>query len=139
MQFRRQSSNEDSINLTPLIDVVFLLLIFFLVTTTFKTERNLVIELPKAEGQAALTEVDIVDIMIDRTGQYTINGEVLINNEIDTLKRQIGIASEGNNQLPLVISADENTPFQSVVRVMDIAGQLGFSTQRITAQRPTSE
>ena len=69
MQFRRQSSAEDSINLTPLIDVVFLLLIFFMVTTTFKPDnRNLVIELPKAEGQAALIEEDVVDVQIDRTG-----------------------------------------------------------------------
>lgn len=139
MHFRRQSSNElNDINITPLIDVVFLLLIFFMVTTTFKTERNLVIDLPTAEGQPVAEEGEVVNIVIDRAGRYSINGVSLINEQIDTLRRGIAKAAEGNNQLPVIISADKLTPHEAVVRVMDTAGQLGFTRQRITAQKASA-
>ena len=72
-----------------------------MVTTTFKTERNLIVDLPQADGQAVAEEGPVVDVVIDRAGRYSINGQSLINEQIDTLKRGIGEASKGNNQLPL--------------------------------------
>lgn len=139
MQFRRQSRDNDSVNLTPLIDVVFLLLIFFMVSTTFTKETHLSIDLPEAEGEASEQEAEApMDILITAEGDYSINGRSLVNNKLVTLKSALEKASEGNHQLPLTITADAKAPHESVVRAMDAAGQLGFVHLSITTRRPES-
>ncbi len=137
MNFRRQRTEDNTINLTPLIDVVFLLLIFFMVTTTFKKERNLVVTLPESRGEAALAEENVLNVIIDRSGTYSINGRTVRNGEVETLMRALGEASKGNNKLPLVILADELTSYKHVIRFMDAAGRLGFADQRMTVVNPT--
>ncbi|MGS2718738.1 ExbD/TolR family protein [Eionea flava] len=138
MQFRRQTSQDEQINLTPLIDVVFLLLIFFMVSTTFTKETHLEINLPEASSDPAVaTESDVVDITINTNGDYVINGKALVNQQADTLRRALQELSQGDNSLPLTVTADATTPHQSVVRAMDVAGQLGFAKLRITTRQPT--
>lgn len=137
MQFRRQSQLEEGINLTPLIDVVFLLLIFFMVSTTFTKETHLTIDLPEANGAAELTEPTAIDIVINSSGEYSVNGQALVNNQADTLTRALAAISDGEQDIPVVITADANTSHQSVVRAMDVAGRLGLSKLRITTQEPT--
>lgn len=139
MQFRRQSRDNDSVNLTPLIDVVFLLLIFFMVSTTFTKETHLSIDLPEAEGEANEQDAEApLDILITAEGDYSVNGRSLVNNKIVTLKSALEKASEGNHELPLTITADAKAPHESVVRAMDAAGQLGFVHLSITTRRPES-
>lgn len=139
MQFRRQSREEDSINLTPLIDVVFLLLIFFMVSTTFTKETHLEIDLPEAVGEAANSETDPLEIIINAAGDYALNGKSLVNNTAATLRSALIELSEGDTSRALIITADANAPHQYVVRAMDSAGQLGFVSMSISTRHPETE
>ncbi len=137
MKFRRQSREELNVNLTPLIDVVFLLLIFFMVSTTFTRETQLSVDLPEATGLIR-EEVDRqVEILIDEAGSYRVNGQALVDTTMRTLQAAVYKVSEGDTTLPLVISADAQTPHESVVRAMDAAGQMGFSRLSIASVQPT--
>ncbi len=139
MKFRRQRTEDEGINLTPLIDVVFLLLIFFMVSTTFTKRTQLSVDLPEATGEQNSELPKQIEIMIAADGSYAVNDQVLVNNKIETLKSAIDKLSEGNNKVPLVITADAKTPHQSVVQAMDAAGQLGFAHLSITTRQPDPE
>ncbi|WP_111641912.1 ExbD/TolR family protein [Marinimicrobium alkaliphilum] len=139
MQFRRQRKEEDSINLTPLIDVVFLLLIFFMVSTTFTRETHLEIDLPEAEGTPSETVAEQLEILVSAEGNYSVNGQRLVNNQLATLRSALEQISEGDTARPLVISADANAPHQAVVSAMDAAGQMGFVHLSITTRRPQGD
>lgn len=132
MKFSRRVRQEVEVNLTPLIDVVFLLLIFFMVSTTFTKETHLSIDLPEASSQSSRAADLQIEISITREGNFAINGVALINREQSTLRVAIEKVSEGDTAIPLVITADSATPHQSVVTAMDVAGQLGFSHLSIT-------
>lgn len=136
MKFRRQSLEQVDVNLTPLIDVVFLLLIFFMVSTTFTKETHLSIDLPEAAGEAAVEVDDQVEVLVSEAGHYTVNANNLVNDQLETLKSAIHAISGGDTSLPMIISADAQAPHQSVVRAMDAAGQLGFIHLSITTIEP---
>ena len=139
MKFRRQTRQELSVNLTPLIDVVFLLLIFFMVSTTFTRETQLSVDLPEATGLQR-DEVDRqVEILIDEQGQYRVNGRALLDTRLRTLQAAMYEVSQGDTTLPLVISADAEAAHQAVVRAMDAAGQMGFSRLSIASIQPARE
>lgn len=139
MHFRRQSKQHDDINLTPLIDVVFLLLIFFMVSTTFTKETHLKVDLPEAEGQAAEQPVEHIEVLISANGDYAVNGESLVNSQMKTLLAAIGQKGQGNTDLPFIITADANVPYEKVVQVMDAAGRLGYSKLSMTTKNPSGE
>lgn len=139
MKFRRQKKVDDNVNLTPLIDVVFLLLIFFMVSTTFTKESHLILDLPEADGEVVEAPVDGIEILIGKNGDYTINGKQLINRQLKTLMRSLEEVSLGNSELPLTITADANTSHQSVVTAMDAAGKIGFIHLKITTKQPDEE
>jgi len=139
VKFKRQRSQEVGVDLTPLIDVVFLLLIFFMVSTTFTRESHLKVELPEANGEAVESEVRQIDVVINAQGQYSLNERALVNNRLDTLERAVQELSEGDSSLPFIITADANTPHQYVVRAMDVAGRLGFAKLSITTERSSEE
>lgn len=135
MKFSHQQQEPLNINLTPLIDVVFLLLIFFMVTTTFTRETQLEVSLPEASSaQAASQEQERIDILINADGQYSVNGQALVNAQPETLRRAVIELAGEQRKIPYVITADAQTPHQAVVSAMDVAGQLGFSQLRITTQ-----
>ena len=136
MKFRHQKLEEVSVNLTPLIDVVFLLLIFFMVSTTFTKETHLSIDLPEATGEASADVPEQIEILINEAGEYTINARPLVDGDIETLKLAIRKVSDGDTSLPMVITADAQTPHESVVRAMDAAGQMGFIQLSITTRQP---
>lgn len=131
MKFIRQPVEEAAVNLTPLIDVVFLLLIFFMVSTTFTKERELTIDLPEAVGESPTEDPLQIEIIVSADGEYAVNGKRLVNRELTTLRKAIIEVSDGNTDLPLIISADKDTPYQSVISVMDVAGQIGFTKQSL--------
>jgi biopolymer transport protein ExbD len=139
VQFRRQRREDDMINLTPLIDVVFLLLIFFMVSTTFTKNTHLTIDLPEAVGNPTTETANRLDVVIGADGGYQVNGQGLINNQPETLKTALLQLSEGDTQTPLTITADARTPHQAVVTAMDIAGQAGFARLSITTREPQAE
>ena len=139
MKFIRQPVEETTVNLTPLIDVVFLLLIFFMVSTTFTKERQLVIDLPEAVGEASMEDPLQIEIIISADGEYAVNGQRLVNRKLTTLRKALIAVSDGNTDLPLIISADKDTAYQSVISAMDVAGQLGFSKQSLPIKAQSSQ
>ena len=139
MKFRRQRADEVNVNLTPLIDVVFLLLIFFMVSTSFTKETHLTIDLPEASGEALAAQPGQIEILISESGGYTINSQQLVDERLGTLKSAIRQISAGDTSLPMVITADAQSPHQAVVRAMDAAGQMGFVHLSITTRQPREE
>jgi biopolymer transport protein ExbD len=139
LKFRRQRLAAVDVNLTPLIDVVFLLLIFFMVSTTFTKETHLTIDLPEAQGEVSADVDDQIEILINESGQYTLNGRQLVDSRLATLKAAIRQSSNGDTSLPMIISADGQTPHEAVVRAMDAAGQMGFIHLSISTRQPRTE
>ena len=139
MKFKRQRSHEVGVDLTPLIDVVFLLLIFFMVSTTFTSQTQLRVDLPEATGVTAEATVEQIDVVIDAQGNFAVNDRALINNRRETLQRAVEEVAAGDTGLPYIITADAQTPHEYVVRAMDVAGRLGFARLSITTRRPTDE
>lgn len=131
MNFRRRRDDDASINLTPLIDVVFLLLIFFMVSTTFDRHATIQLQLPSAEREPLLEELPWIDILIDSRGEYFVNGEELINRRPETLQRMLTQVLEQRGQDPVLIRADAQATHQSVVTALDVVGRLGISAVSI--------
>ena len=139
MKFRRQRAEEVGVNLTPLIDIVFLLLIFFMVSTTFTRETELSIDLPEATGTLKEQVDQQIEILIDETGRYRVNGQALVDNRMRTLQAAIYKVSSGDTTLPMIITADADATHQDVVRAMDAAGQMGFVHLSITTRQPAKQ
>jgi len=136
LKFRRQSRTNNDINITPLIDVVFLLLIFFMVTTTFTRETLLEVELPEAEGQPAAEQADVIEVTVAADGSYGVNGRPLAARDARTLRAAILDAGGDDADRPFAITADAQSPHQAVVTVMDVAGTLNFHKLSITTRQP---
>ncbi|TQV81325.1 biopolymer transporter ExbD [Exilibacterium tricleocarpae] len=139
MKFKRQLRTEEGVNLTPLIDVVFLLLIFFMVSTTFTKETHLNIDLPEANGELSVDDKQQIEILINADGSYAVNGQSLINKKLTTLMAALEETAAGKTDRPLIITADANSPHQAVVTAMDAAGQLGFVNLSITTINPKAD
>ena len=136
MKFTKHKEEQPLIDITALIDVVFILLIFFMVTTTFHKEAELAINLPQAEQEPTSESVVQMEIVINAQGQYFVNGNELVNNHKETLKKAIKQVSQGKKDKPLIIRADARTPHQFVVAAMDIASQLGLVRLSIATTKP---
>lgn len=136
MKFRRRSRNEQvEMNLTPLIDCLLFLIIFFMMTTTFSKAAHLQIKLPQAKGDAApQSSAHAVEIEISATGDYAINGQAIASKQADALRVAIDGVAAGQRDVPFTIAADGQTPHQSVVTVMDVAGQMGFANLSISTR-----
>ncbi|KAF0193161.1 MAG: ExbD/TolR family protein [Gammaproteobacteria bacterium] len=134
MNFRSSRSEEPDVNLTPLIDVVFLLLIFFMVSTTFKRESQLNIDLPRASAQPVETGDRPLEITIDAEGRIFVNQQGLVNNQLATLMKAMQQAVGERTDIPLIISADGKTPHQAVVTAMDAARKLGITHLSLATQ-----
>ena len=126
MNFQPSPRDELQLDITPLIDVVFLLLIFFMVSTTFDHESEVNITLPKASKEIAQAKPDAINIAIDNQSRIYINEKELLNSQISTIKGAIYDISVDLPDAPIIISADEEAPFQMVIRTMDAARQLGL-------------
>ena len=134
MNFRQLRRPEVSINLTPLIDVVFLLLIFFMVSTSFSEMTQLVVDLPEAEGSPATTDQALI-LTVDVTGNMTLNGES-VPNDARGLSLALRQQLSGNTDIPVTLSADAMTPHQYVVTAMDVAAQLNLTRLTIATESP---
>lgn len=141
MRLNLRPRTAPEVNLTSLIDVVLLLLIFFMVSTSFVKQSQITINLPEAENSPPAEETpDQIDIMISETGVYIVNGRELINSRPETIRNALQKISNGDHSLPLTISADANARHQDVVTAMDVAGRLGFVRISIaTVDEPDGE
>jgi biopolymer transport protein ExbD len=135
VNLRPRVRNEPEIMLIPLIDILLMLLIFFMLATTFKHTADISINLPQAsEQKLPETEAKTLDITIDADGNFYINREQVVNQEVNTVKRALEKVSAGNKEMVVVISADAKTPTQAVVTAMDAARQSGLVHITIAAQ-----
>ena len=132
MNFRQLRRPEVSINLTPLIDVVFLLLIFFMVSTSFSELTQLVVDLPEAEGTPATTDSTLL-LVVDTAGNMMLNGE-FVPNDARGLSAALRKQLSGNTDIPVTLSADAMTPHQYVVTAMDVAAQLNITRLTIATE-----
>lgn len=128
MNFRSRRPDDIDLNITPLIDVVFLLLIFFMVTTTFKRESEINITLPEASEETVKSEIEIIEVSIDKQGQLFVNDQALVNSQRATIREALNEAmvDQKKDQPPLVINADAEVTHQTVIKVMDVARQIGL-------------
>lgn len=128
MNFRRSGNRRDNmeINVTSMIDVLLILLIFFILTTTFSHQSNLKITLPQAHGEGDAPPKPL-EVAIDAEGNYFVNEKAVINTQLATLRKTLEAEAGENREQPIIISADRETPHQSVIRALDAASQLGLT------------
>lgn len=141
MNLRSQRREEVELNITPLIDVVFLLLIFFMVSTTFDRESEISLTLPEASEEFVESKVDEIAIAIDNKGRVFVNENPLLNSQLNTIREAMRDAAHDLSAPSIVISADASATHETVVRVMDAARQLDlvkitFATQEIKEESP---
>ncbi len=136
MNLRQAGGDEPELNLTPLIDVVFILLIFFMVSTTFQKESEIKIELPEASADPVEEKEDVLELVIDAEGRYFIDQQQVVNTELVTLKKAISKFLGERTSIPVVIRADRRTPYESVVRAMDATSQLGLVQMSLATSQP---
>lgn len=129
MKFRTRETSNVDIDLTSMVDVVFLLLIFFMVTTTFNHNSALKIALPTASKNPETQNLkNKIELLIDSQGRYYVNGREVLNTQPETLFQAMTEVLNSMQGTPaLVISADANVNYQAVVTAMDIAGRLGLT------------
>jgi biopolymer transport protein ExbD len=126
VRFQPRRAEEPDVNMTSLIDVVLLLLIFFMLSTRFIDEGRLQLRLPEAGAEPEAVQRDAVEIEVTAQGGYRVNGRALINNSRETLAAAIGKAAGNNRAIPVTIRADARATHQSVVTAMDVAGHAGY-------------
>ena len=137
MNLRPKRPEPPDINLTPLIDVVFLLLIFFMVSTTFKEDARIQVQLPEAQGEdVPAEEPQVLEIVIDGSGTFYVNERMVVDRKLATLKKAIAGTAGDDREIPVVIKADAKTPHQAVMTAMDAASQLGLLRFAFAATRP---
>jgi biopolymer transport protein ExbD len=136
MKFRSHRRSPPEINLTSLIDVVFLLLLFFMVSATFEKLGRMQVELPQAQPNVEQEQqLDRITVTVDTEGQFFVNDRELVNTDIETVKRALVSVAGERRDLPLVISADGRAPHQAVVTVMDAASQIGLARVSFAIKR----
>ena len=131
MRLQARRNEEPELNLISLVDVVLLLVIFFMLSTTFVQEAQIKIELPKAGAATVQRTVQPIVISISAQGSYRVNERALVNNERETLRAALRQVADDSGQEPLTIRADARAMHQSVVTAMDVAARLGFTQVNI--------
>src|SRR5690554_5136771 len=110
-----------------------------MVTTTFTRETHLKVDLPEAEGPQPTQPSEKIEILVTSDGGYAVNGESLVNSQMQTLLTAIQKKGQGNTDLPFIITADANVPYEKVMQAMDAAGRLGYSKLSMTTKKPSGE
>ncbi|MFZ5722771.1 MAG: ExbD/TolR family protein [Pseudomonadota bacterium] len=137
MSFGRRRRRPDAlIDLTPMVDLFLLLILFFALATTFAHQTRLGIDLPEAKGQAPKPSARSLEVSVSESGEFAVNGHSLVNGDRKVLRAAIEEAMKGNKDLPFFITADAKATHQSVVSVLDVAGELGFVNVNIVTREP---
>lgn len=121
-----QGDEEPEISITSLIDVVLMLLVFFMLSTTFINEANLNIQLPEASLAPEAGNQATLEVVVNASGNYFVNGQPLVNTRPETLRAAL-LKLAAEQEVALTIRADARSTHQAVVTVMDVAGKLGFT------------
>jgi biopolymer transport protein ExbD len=131
MKLSPRRREDPELNLTSLIDVVLLLVIFFMVSTTFVEEGRLKVELPSASEEPVTAIQDPIVITITAQGSYRVNEQPLVNNSRETLMAAVRKVAGARRAAPVTIRADGRATHQVVVTAMDVAARLGFTQVNI--------
>jgi biopolymer transport protein ExbD len=136
MKFGPDRNEDDTaIDLAPMIDMVFLLLIFFMVTTTFQREAEIQIDLPEAKAATTPKQEFVLEIIIDNTGRYFVNQKRLKDGRVETLMSAIQLTMADHPKPHVIISSDRATPYQAVVTAMDAVRRLGLNKFSLTTKQ----
>jgi len=136
MRLQSRIKEDPDVDLTSLIDVVFLLLLFFMVSTTFDHQAVLKVDLPEASAVEKPSDLpERLELVIDANGLMFLNDQQLVDSEERTIKAAFNQAVGDDRELPLILRADRETPHHFVVTAMDVAAQLGFSNLSIATDR----
>lgn len=139
MKLLPRHSEEPDVNLTPMIDVVFLLLLFFMVSTSFIRESSLKVDLPEASGQALAEQEAPIDIIIRANGEVLVNNTPIAVATRDALRDLLKTTAGDNADPHIIISADANAEYQHIVTAMDAAQLLGFTRLTLATRQKTTE
>ena len=139
MRFRKPTVEPLEINLTPMIDCLLFLIVFLLLATSFNHFSRLNIILPEAEGVVLTEEKNSIEVAVQEDGSYLVNGITLASSDEAELTNVLQQEAGSNRDMLFVIAADANATHQSVVRVMDIAGKLGFLNLNISTVVPLGQ
>lgn len=139
MNLSPQKAEDPDVNLTPMIDVVFLLLLFFMVSTSFIRESSLKVDLPEASGEAMTELEQTIDIIINVDGDITINDVALQTPSKEQLSAQLKLAAGKNTDPHIIISADADAAYQNIVTAMDSAQQLGYTKLTLATRQKTND
>lgn len=126
--------DEPEISLTSLIDVVFTLIIFFVITTTFDQRAAIELNLPEASQPAQLEPAEVLVVVVDGDGRFFIGEEEVLRRDVESLRAAIARVAGDDRQRPVTLRADARAQHQSVVTAMDALGQLGFTRISIATQ-----
>jgi biopolymer transport protein ExbD len=121
-----RADDEPEINLVPLIDVILVLIIFFVVTTTFDARSVLKLQLPKADGTPTEASAKALSVLVNADGRYFVQDREALRTDLESLKRTIVEVAGDDRKRPVLLRADARTPHQAVVTALDALGQLGF-------------
>ena len=134
-----RADDEPEINLVPLIDVILILIIFFVVTTTFDSRSMLRLELPRATGEPATDSAAALSVLVNADGRYFIDEREVLRDDIESLKATLAEVAGDDRDRPVLLRADARTPHQAVVTAYDALGQLGFRRVMVaTAPAPAA-
>ncbi|MDH5824356.1 biopolymer transporter ExbD [Luteimonas sp. RD2P54] len=122
----RRAEDEPEINLVPLIDVILVLIIFFVITTTFDARSVLKLELPRADADQTEQQTRSLSVLVNADGRYFVDDREALRTDVESLKRTIAEVAGDDRKRPVLLRADARTPHQAVVTAMDALGQLGF-------------
>ncbi len=139
MKLSAPKEEQPDVNLTPMIDVVFLLLLFFMVSTSFIRESSLKVDLPEATGEAMVEQETPIDIIINADGIFTINDTALSDNSRENLAAVLKRIAGENDDPHIIISADANAEYQNIVTAMDTAQQLGYTRLTLATRQKMTE
>lgn len=137
MKFKRPQVEDIHINLTPLIDCLLFILVFLLISTTFAQNSRINLTLPDAQGVPPKQYDQKVEVVVDSAGYYVVNGQALSSKSTSDLMTAIKQTTHDQRNLMFVIAADAKATHQDVIRVMDVAGQLGFVNINISTKVPS--
>lgn len=122
----RRAEDVPEINLVPLIDVILVLIIFFVITTTFDARSVLKLELPRANADQTEQQTKSLSVLVNADGRYFVDDHEALRTDVESLKRTIAEVAGEDRERPVLLRADARTPHQAVVTAMDALGQLGF-------------
>ncbi len=136
MNFRKSRAEEPEINLIPFIDVLLVVLIFLMLSTTYSKFTELQVTLPSADAEQPRERPRTITVAVAADGRYAVNGQSVDGRSVELLTLELARAAAGQHDMPVIVSADATSAHQSVINVMDAARRAGLSRLTFAAQRP---